>query len=209
MGMRKTIIAMIIGLNFGLLYSQNMRPDCNAFYDIRDTSVAIKGFYETVHLLDVASQELNDSLLCFVEKSIPQLTDTLGYTFILSLQCEKQDSGHLHVYIAAHINLSLGRYYEMMEYRSTYTCYKNKRSTLGCIKVGEYYILVVVPNYFAESELRMLFKEKRELQRICIHMVREELELSWDYPQIGQLPQKHFTLELHDRMNYVSPVCEW
>ncbi len=189
-------------------HSQNMIPRSDAFYDISDTSIAIQGYYETVPSLDFVSQEIQDSVEAFVAKAISYFVDSAGYSFTLALQYVEQDSGHIHVYIHADINLSLGHHYYMREYRASYVCEKAIKYTYGCVRVGEYYIFVETPNYLVESEVSSLFKTKSETQKICIHRIPEEFIPLFDDPRVANLPHSHFALKTQNPRNYVSPRCD-
>lgn len=190
------------------VHSQNMIPNSGAFYDIRDTTIAVQNYCETVPLLDFANQEIRDSVEAFVAKAISYFVDSAGYAFTLALQYEEKDSSHIHIYIHADINLSLGHHYYMREYRASYVCEKAIKYTYGCVRVGEYYIFVETPNYLVESEVSSLFKTKSETQKICIHRIPEEMIPLYDDSRVIYLPHSHFALKTQNPRNYVSPRCD-
>lgn len=206
--MKKIPIIIIMFFTFQWVHAQNMIPSSDTFYDISDTSIAIQSYFEAVPLLGFVNPDIQDSVESFVAKAMPNLVDSAGYSFTLALQCKDQDSSHIHVYFRTHSNLTMGHYYYMREYRSSYTCEKDVEYTYGCIRVGEYYIFVVVPKYLAESEISSLFRKKHETQKIYIHRIREELIPLFDDPKVICLPHTHFVLKLQDYHNYVSPRCD-
>ncbi len=207
--MKKIQILILMFSTSMWVHSQNMIPESGAFYNIRDTSISIQGYYETVPLLDFVNQVIQDSVESFVAKAIPKFADSAGYSFTLALQCEKQDSSHIHVYLRTHINLSLGHYYYMRAYRASYTCEKDIEYTFGCIRAGEYYVFVQVPNYLSESEISSLFRKKTKTQKICIHNIPKELSPLFDDPRVIRLSHTHFTVKLQNERNYVSPRCDY
>lgn len=207
--MKKIIMIHVFMFLATMLIAQNMIPNSDAFYDIKDTTICIRSYHETMPLLDIVDNEIKETLEEFVKKSIPTFIDTTGYTFSLSLHYQEQDSTHLHIYIVAHSNLSLGRYYAMREYRASYVCEKCKERTIGGIWVNGYYVMVDAPNYVADSELWALFKKKKERQKVCIHLIPEEKELVWYDSRVIHLPQTHFYIIMHNSCNYVSPRCDY
>ncbi len=204
--MKKIITAIIISCSITLVNAQNMSPERDVFYDIKDTSISVQGFYETVSLLDVINQEIKDSLDNLVAKAIPRFNDTTLYSFILSLCYEYMDTTYIHVHAHALSNLSIGWYYKRT---SVSGCKKNKEYTVGFVRIGMYYVLIRASQSLSKSELENLFREREEKLKLCLHVLPEEIRPLWDDPRVVRLPHMHFTLRMHNPNEYISPRCDF